>query len=255
MSVEEHAPSPRPGLFQGMLTVWRGGKFLFRHPRLLPFALIPILINIVLFAIGFYLSLSYFNRWLEALIPDGNAWYWIALVYLLTVLVVLVLLLIIVLSFTILANIIASPFNDALSARTESLALGREAGAPFSLVDILREMGRTVIEEFKKILFYLIAVGLLLFLNFIPVLGQALYGFLFTVLTIVWLGLSFLDYAMARHDYRFGGKLAFIRSNFLPVFGYGAGIFAGALIPIFNLAMIPMAVVGGTLLFLDLSSD
>ncbi|MBU2549917.1 MAG: sulfate transporter CysZ [Proteobacteria bacterium] len=248
-------PAARPGLFDGMLAIWRGAGFLAGHPRLLPFALIPVLINVVLFALFFYMSLSYFSHWLDSLIPQSETWYWIALIYLLTIIVIVLLLLIIAFTFTILANIIASPFNDALSAKTEVLASGVDTGAPFSLVGIIKETGRTIIEELKKLLFYGVVVGLLFLLNLIPVLGQTLWGILFMLFTVIWLGLSFLDYALARHGFRFRAKLGFVRRNLFPVLGYGAGVFAGLLIPVFNLAIIPIAVVGGTLLYLELRDD
>jgi len=243
----------RPGFISGLLTPWRGFRFLFAHPRLLSYALLPLIINTVLFIIFFLIGFRYFSRWLEALLPQGQAWYWVILTYLLTVILALLLLLVIVFTFAAVANILASPFNDALSARTEALAAGQLAETPFSFADLFKEIGRTIIEELKKIAFYLAAVAILLLLNLVPMAGQALYGLLFTLLTIVWLGLTFLDYALARHGYRLGQKLNLVRRNFRPVFGFGLGVFAGLLIPVFNLLFLPVAVVGGTLLYVDLT--
>jgi len=245
----------RSGLIIGLLSPLRGAVFFKNHPKLITYAVIPIIINTVLFIVFFYFSLSYFNRWLEALLPQEQAWYWVALTYLLTVILILILLIIIVFTFTVLANLLASPFNDALSARTETLALGLQSGEPFSLKAIVREIGRTIIEELKKIVLFLGTLALISLLNLVPVLGQVLSMVLGGLLTILWLGLSFLDYALARHGYRLGAKIKFIRRNLLPVFGYGLGVFAGLLVPVLNLAFIPMAVVGGTLLYLDLSGN
>lgn len=245
----------RPGLITGLLSPLGGAVFFKNHPRLITYAVIPIIINTVLFVVFFYFSLGYFNRWLEALLPREQAWYWVALTYLLTVVLVLILLIIIVFTFTVLANLLASPFNDALSSRTETLALGLKSPEPFSIKAIIRETGRTIIEELKKIVFFLGTLALISLLNLVPVLGQVLSLILGGLLTILWLGLNFLDYSLARHGYRLGAKLKFVRSNFIPVFGYGLGVFAGLLVPVLNLAFIPLAVVGGTLLYLDLSGD
>jgi len=242
----------RPGFFSGLFTPWRGFRFLATHPRLLSYALLPLIINTVLFVIFFLISFKYFSHWLEALLPQGQAWYWVILTYLLTVVLALLLLLVIVFTFAAAANILASPFNDALSARTEALAAGQLSDTPFSFIGLFKEIGRTIVEELKKIAFYLAAAAVLLLLNLVPVVGQALYGLLFMLLTIAWLGLSFLDYALARHGYRLGQKLNLVRRNFRPVFGFGLGVFAGLLIPVFNLFFIPVAVVGGTLLYVDL---
>lgn len=245
----------RTGILGGLISPIRGALFFVKHPRLMAYAMIPLIINVILFTVFFYLSLNRFSGWLERLLPSGEAWYWVALTYLLTIILAVVLLIIIVFTFTVVANILASPFNDALSARTESLRLGHKTSTPFSLMGILKEAGRTVVEELKKLLFYLLVIGLLFLLNFIPIMGQILYVGLGAAFTILWIGLSFLDYALARHEYRFGGKLRFVRRHFGSVLGYGAGVFLGLLIPVFNLVFIPVAVVAGTLLYLDLGDE
>lgn len=241
----------RPGLVAGLLAPFRGAGMFRRHPRLSVLAAIPVAINTILFALFFYLTVKYFGRWLQALLPQSQAWYWLALTYLLYVILVIVLLLAVVLTFTIMANVLSSPFNDALSARTETLVTG-QGEVSFTLAGLAREMGRTVIEELKKILFYVLVIGLIFTLNLVPVVGSVIYTILATIFTIFWLGLTFLDYAFARHGLKLGDKIRFIRRNYRPVFGFGLSVFGGAVVPVLNLAFFPMAVVGGTLLFLDL---
>ncbi len=245
----------KTGLIGGVLFPLRGAGFIFRHPRLTVYAAIPFLVNLLLFTGFFFFSLRYFNTWLEKLMPQGEAWYWVVLTYLATVVFGLALLLLIGFTFTLAANIIASPFNDALSAKTETLVRGRETSAPFSLPGIIRETGRTVLEEVKKIVFYLAAMACLLLLNLIPVAGQILYVILGTLLTITWLALEFLDYSLSRNQYRFGEKLKFIKLHIFPVFGFGLGVFVVLLIPVINLFLIPMAVVAATLLYVELAGD
>ena len=254
MPTDPIPPKPRPGLGVGFFSPWHGARFLLRHPQMIPLTIIPIVINVILFSVFFLLGLKYFGDWLNRLLPQSEAWYWTFLSFFLAIVLALVLLLIIVLTFTAVANILASPFNDALSSKTEALITGRPE-APFSFRAALREAGRTIVEELKKIVFFLaVLVGLLL-LHLLPLLGSFLYTIAFTLFTILWLGLNFLDYALARHNYRLGGKLKFVRLNLRPVLGYGLGVFAGLLIPVFNLVFIPLAVVGGTILYLDLKRD
>lgn len=235
----------------GFLATWRGFLFLLKHRRLLPLAIVPVLINTVLFGLFFYFSLRYFHVWLDRLLPQSDKWYWLVLIYFLTLIVIVLLLLLIVFTFTVVANILASPFNDALSSRTEALVTGRP-DETFSLPGLLKELGRTVIEELKKLGFYLLAVGAILILLLVPVIGSVLYTALMTVLTIFWLGLGFLDYAMARHQYRLGDKLRLGRTHLPAVMGYGLSIFLIVMVPVLNLALIPAAVVGGTLLFIEI---
>lgn len=243
----------KPNLVQGMLYPLKGIDFFMRHPKLMPLAIIPIIINTVFFSVIFYFAYKYFNKWMTSLLPQGDAWYWVVLTYLVAVLVVAFLLLFMALTFTMCANLFASPFNDALSSKTEMIVTGKQ-DSPISLKAIIAEIGRTIVEELKKIGFYVVIAVALLFLNFIPVIGSLIYFVLYTLLTIFWLGMSFLDYTFARHEYKFGAKMKYCRSNLMPVMGFGSAIFVGALIPLFNLVFFPIAVVGGTLLFLDLNA-
>jgi CysZ protein len=248
---EQFPMRPPPGLWSGLFAPWHGARFMMKHPRLWSLALIPIIINAVVLTIFFWISLKYFSGWLDNLLPQSQEWYWIILTYLLMVLLSIVLLLAIVFTFTVTANILASPFNDSLSAQTELLTRGG-VDTPFSIRLALKEAGRTIKEEIKKAVFYLLVVALLLLLNLVPLLGSVVYSLLFSLFTMLWLGLSFLDYSLARKGYRFGDKIKYARRNIRSVFGYGLGVFIGLLIPVFNLLFIPVAVVGGTLLYVSL---
>ncbi|MEW5724438.1 MAG: sulfate transporter CysZ, partial [Thermodesulfobacteriota bacterium] len=250
----EEKTTRKPGLISGLLAHWRGLDFILRHPRLIPLILIPVAINILLFLLVFYLALAHFGDWLNQWLTPAQAWYWAVLYYLLLLVFLAGLILAAVFTFTAAANILASPFNDALSERTELIVAGAQE-KPFSLRAIVKEAGRTVVEELKKILFFLVVFLILLLFNLIPIAGQLVYGALMTLFTILWLGLNFLDYAFARHGFRFGAKIGFVRRNPGAVFGYGLGVFVWLLVPLLNLALIPVAVVGGTLLYLELSKD
>src|SRR3989339_816259 len=136
----------KPGLASGVLAHWRGLDFLMRHPSLLPLIAIPVAINTVFFAVFFWVSFTYFGGWLDGLLPQSEGWYWVILYYVLWVVFVALLLLTMVFTFTALANVLASPFNDALSEKTEVLATG-QGEKPFSLKAVIGEAGRTIIEE------------------------------------------------------------------------------------------------------------
>ena len=246
---------PAPGLTGGLLAVWRGAGFIFRNRSLLPLALFPVIINTILYTVFLAVSLKYFYGWLTGLLPQSEAWYWAVLLYVLMILFGAALILAVVFTFTAVANILASPFNDALSAKTEELATGRQDDRSFSLAAVIKEAGRTVVEELKKIAFYLAAIAVLLLVNMVPLVGPVLYSVLFGLLTILWLALSFLDYSFARHEMRLKDKLGFIKKSFRPSFGYGLGLTVSLAIPFFNLIALPAAVVGGTLLYVELGKS
>lgn len=238
-----------------MLYPFKALPFILKRPALLMISITPVAINSILYIIFFLLSLRYFNGWLDSLMPQSDAWYFIILSYLLLVVFVLLLLVMIVFTFALVANLLASPFNDALSSRSEAEARGVVSSDPFSLSRILMETGRAVIEELKKLFFFLLVLGLLLLLNIVPILGSGASVILSFCFTIFWLGFAFIDYALARHGLRLGAKLRFLMKNIFPVWGFGAGVFVGLLVPVLNLAFIPLAVVGGTLMYVDLTPD
>ena len=244
----------RPGLAGGFFVSLRGMKFILGNRRLLGLALIPITLNTLIFALAFYFGLSYFNDWLAGFLPNSVAWYWNALVWIARTLLILVFMGVLVFVFRPLAEILASPFNDALSARTEFLITGKTPG-PSSLMDILKETYRTVLEELKKLVLLAAALVVVFLFSFVPVVGQIAFAPLLTVVAVYWAGLSYLDVTMARKGFRLKGKIALMKKNFLPVTGYSIGVFLGFLAPIFNLAFISAAVVGGTLLYLDLNQE
>ncbi|MFH1135254.1 MAG: EI24 domain-containing protein [Pseudomonadota bacterium] len=256
MSIEKTAqPSRRrPGLVGGFLFNLKGIKFLLGHRSLMGLALIPIALNTLVFALTIYFGLHFFNEWLAGLLPDSGAWYWLALVWAARIVLVLVFMGVLVFVFRPLAEILASPFNDALAGRTEFLVTGKAPG-PSSLKDILKETSRTVVEELKKLMLLAVALSMVFLFSFIPVIGQMAFAPLLTLVGIFWAGLSYLDVAMARKSYRLGDKIGLMKSNPLPVTGYSVGVFLGFLVPLFNLAFISAAVVGGTLLFLELTEE
>ena len=63
-------------------------------------------------------------------------------------------------------------------------------------------------------------------------------------------GLNALDIPMARHGYRFWEKRQLLWKNLSATLGLGAGNYLTLFIPFVNLALIPLAAVGATLVYL-----
>src|SRR5699024_10535668 len=101
------------------------GLNLIREPRLRPYVIIPLLINVVLIVVLLSLFGWQLDNWLDAWLaglPDWLAWlenilWWIGLI---------TASLLFCYFFTFLAMLIASPFNGILSARVEQLMTGQE---------------------------------------------------------------------------------------------------------------------------------
>lgn len=253
------------GLLRGASYPLRGLAFLLRHRSLWKLALLPLLINLAVVAgVGAVLfsQLDEVHARLtsDVVLDAPGAWYqwpWYAVKWLglrlAGLLLVVVSAALLYVLFLLLGAIVAAPFNDKLSERVELLVTGRKSPEePFSVVGILREGGRTVLDEARKAgLFVALAIAALA-LNLLPGIGTLLYPVVSGTLTVFFLSLEFVDFSMSRRKLRFRAKREALMRHKRAVFGFGATMFAALAVPVTNLLILPIGAVGGTLLYLEL---
>lgn len=231
----------------GFFYPFRGGRFLSRHPRLWKYVLVPFLVNLLVFSGAVYLGLNFFNERVVGLIPTGDAWYWVVAYYLLWLLASLLTMVLVFFSFTVVGNLIASPFNDLLSERTEALVRGSADGEPFSW----GAAAKVLIEESKKMALFVILMLLLLLLLLIPGFGPLLYSVLSFLLTVFFLAIEYTGYVFGRKGGRFKEQRGFLMQRKFLTLGFGTGILCLLAIPFLQFFCIPLGVVGATLLWCD----
>ncbi|MCG7945677.1 MAG: EI24 domain-containing protein, partial [Candidatus Thiodiazotropha taylori] len=84
-----------------------GLKLLFK-PGIRPFVLIPLLINIVVFSLLVWLGVDQFEQLMDRFLPDDESWLaWLC--WLLWPLFAIAIILVVFYTFTVIANLIASP--------------------------------------------------------------------------------------------------------------------------------------------------
>ncbi len=150
-------------------------------------------------------------------------------------------------------NLLAAPFNDALSEEVERLLTGRP-GPPFSLRRLVADVLRTLRLEALKLTVYA-AVMLPLFVAsfLVPGAGQVAYtgfGFVFTAL---YFAIDYVDWPASREGRGVRERLGLVRRNKAAMLGFGAGVWAFLWVPVLNLFFMPAAVAGGTRLYLELT--
>lgn len=239
-----------PGLLGGLKAPLAAWSFLWRNPRLLPLAAAPFLINLALFVLAFWLGYGRLSGWVRSWLPEGQGWWWALAGFLLGALVGLFLLAAMVYVFALVGGVIASPFLEALTRRVEDLA-SPQARGQWQEVGFLAEILRVAGQSLKKLLLYLAVMLLLLLLNLLPGLGTGLYALAAFIATCFFLALEFLDYPLDRRGLKLGGKLSYLKGLGLTGLGFGAGVLVLGIIPLLNLLLLPLAAVGGTLLYLD----
>jgi len=240
-----------PGNFsKGFLYPFRAVKFIKKHPPLLKYIIIPFIINVILLSAAVYWGLSFFDSIVVHYIPQGEAWYWLILKYFLWTLAVLVTMVLVFFCFAISGSLIASPFNDLLSEKTEELLTGILNEEPFIMKVFLKDAIQTIMDESKKIIIFIVLMIMLLFLNLLPG-GTLLYSILSVLLTVSFLSIEYTGYVFYRKHLTFKDQRRFIFSQNFLTLGFGFGVMAVLTIPFFQFFCIPLGVVGATCLYHD----
>lgn len=234
------------------LYVLRGALFIRSHRVLWKYAAAPMLISMAVLGIGYGVAYWLFFRLMSPL--SGGEWYWQVLYYVVAVLVTVLLLIIIFFVFTFVATAIASPFNELLSEKTETLVKGTFQDTPFSFIGLLRDSARSIIHSLAIVGIYVGTLIMSLPLLLIPGLGHILFAGVGALLSSYLFAFEFLGFPMDRRRYSFTEKRRFIHSRLRSALGFGLGNVVVASIPLVNILLLPAAAVGGTLLFLELKA-
>ncbi len=221
------------------------GLKLILSPGLRLFVLLPLTLNLVLFIALIGFAMQQFSGWVEAFMPSLPSWASF-LEYLIWPLFVILVLLMVFFSFTMIANIIAAPFNGFLAEKVEVVVRGQDDFPPFSWAELTAMVPRTVGRELRKLGYFLPrAIGLLI-LSFIP--GVNLVATPLWFLFGVWMmAVQYIDYPADNHKLGWNEMLAWLREKRWQSLGFGGSVYLALLIPFVNIVMMPAAVAGATL--------
>lgn len=225
------------------------GFSLIRQPGIRTFVLIPLLVNVVLFAAAFYallLQLDGLFAWLHRQIPEWLSW----LDYLLWPLALITILVLFSFIFSSVANWIAAPFNGLLAEKVEQ-ALTGETPSDSGVMDVVKDIPRTFGREWIKLKYYLPkAIGcLLLFL--IPVVGQTLAPLLWFLLSAWMMAIQYVDYPFDNHKIDFVTMREALKARRGKCLSFGALVTLFSSIPVVNLFVMPVAICGATAMWVD----
>ncbi len=229
------------------------GFSLITQPGLRLFVLVPLLINTVIFALLIALTVGQFSEWIDQLMGWLPNWQWLDFIrWIIWPLVVSLLLVVVMYSFSIVANIIAAPFNGLLAEKTEELLVGQEVVARETFWQALKDAPRVIGKEVRKLLYYLPRALLVAILSLI-------FTFIFPpVATLLWfllgawmMALQYCDYPMDNHKHSLANVKAAIASRRMTSLGFGAVVMFGTMIPVVNFIIMPVAVCGATVYWVE----
>lgn len=232
-----------------------GGAKIIASPGMKRFVLIPLIANIIVFIFLTSLLIQYFSAVTNYFSDALSGWAWMAyfaaiIATILSGLAAFVILLIYGYSFNLITNIIAAPFYGMLAEKIEHKLTGNVA--PEESISSLTV--RTLQRELVK-LWYFISRGFLVFfclfiLAFIPILN-----FLVPFVAVFWgtwvLTLQYVDYPADNNHISFNELRRQIKNKRYSTLGFGGVILVGSMVPIINIFIMPIAVAGGTLFWIN----
>lgn len=223
------------------------GLKLITTPGLRRFVAMPLTINILFFSLSIWVLIKQFTPLVEswiAKLPEWLGW----LEWLFWIIFAITALLLVFYTFSILANLIAAPFNGLLSEAVEKYLTGQTLPSSSSLFTVLKEAPMAVFDEVRKIGYFLLLAIPLLILFWIPLLNLAA-PVLWALFSAWMMAVEYCDYPMGNHGMRFAEQRQRLRQKRLLSLGFGGATLLATMIPLFNFLVMPAAVAGATSLW------
>jgi len=224
------------------------GFGLIVKPGIRRFVIVPLLINVVLFATAIVFGAQQLVDFIDWMIMR---WPWAQwLTWLLWPIFLILVLAVVYFAFSIVANLIGAPFNGRLAGAVEVYLTGPSGHSETGLKELPGEIKAAIKSEAEKFLYFLIRAIPLLVLFIVPsILPFApVIWFLFGA----WmLSLEYLDYPLGNKGRLFPAIRQIAARNRAVSLGFGTGVMCITLIPVMNFIAMPIAVAGATKLALE----
>lgn len=229
----------------GFKYVFSGFKLIVQ-PGIRIYVLIPLLINTILFAS----VIAYGSNLLSDFLDSWSTAWWEWTKWILWPLFVMLSLAVIFFCFSIVANLIAAPFNGFLAEAVESKLSNAMLTDTSSIRAIPGEIIKAMKSESRKFLYFIIRAIPLLLLFIIPI-AQVAAPFLWILFGSWMLALEYIDYPMANHGIVFLEQRKIMTIEKKQTFGFGLGIMLLTFIPVINFVAMPVAVAGASKLWVE----
>ena len=224
------------------------GFNLLLKPGIRRYVIIPLLVNILLFSLVIFYGaheVIHLSDWLT------STWHWAEwLIWLIWPLFVILSVTVIFYCFTLIANLIAAPFNGFLAEAVEFHLTGTRPGAATGTSSLIGEIFRSLKSEFHKFIYFVVRALPLLILFIIPMVN--------TVAPFVWMlfcswlmALEYLDFPMSNQGMHFPDIREKLKMRRQLCIGFGLGTLLLTMIPVLNFVAVPVAVTSATKLWVN----
>ncbi len=219
------------------------GLTLLTRPELRKYLIIPLCINMVLYSIALALCYFYISDLIAQFIPSWLSW----LEWLIWPLFFMSFSVVGFFSFTLLANLIASPFYSQLAAKTLEIV----SGEPSKIEE--QPITQVVLAELKRMGYLASRMLPLLILFIIPVVNL-IAPFLWALFGAWGMGLEFMAYPLENKGLLFSQQKDEAKNRRIGVLSFGGLTVVGLSIPVLNLIIAPAAVIGATVYIYGISA-
>lgn len=226
------------------------GAQLLSHPKLRIFVLIPLLINVFIFASAFWFLFSSVSMWIESYmvgLPEWLSW----LSYLIWPVLIFSILVSFSFVFSTVANLIAAPFNGLLAEKTEMLLIGSAINDD-GMLDLVKDLPRIFKRELQKWAYFLPRMLLCALLFFIPAFGQTLAPLIWFVFSGWMMAIQYADFPFDNHKITFTDMKKALAARAGKNLTFGMLISFFTTLPIINFIIMPIAVCGATAFWVDI---
>lgn len=225
------------------------GWHLITQKGLRRFVILPILFNILLLTGLFWLFINQISTlidWFMNYMPDWLGF--LSAVFLFFSIVMILLLFYFI--FVTLSGFIAAPFNGLLAEKVERMLTGKPLNDE-GLIDFLRDIPRMLAREWQKLWYSLPKIVALFLLGFIPLIGQTVIPILTFIFTAWMMAIQYCDYPFDNHKISFDiMKTALGEKQTLNI-TFGALVTCCTFLPFVNLLIMPVAVCGATVMWVE----
>jgi CysZ protein len=242
-------PTSADSIARGLHYLQRGAQLIV-EPQLRLFVLVPLLVNLGLFIIITGFLIQQFSGLLGILLGWLPDWLDFITIFLWAIFSALIMF-IYGYSFSILTNLIAAPFYGVLAEKTEELLTGEKLEAE----SLIKMVPRVLLRELVKIWYFiwrgvLLSLSLFILSFIIPPISVVAPLILF--LWGAWcICIQYIDYPADNHQTPFLKVRSALGTQKYSSLGFGSLIMIGAMIPLANIFVMPIAVVGGTAFWVD----
>lgn len=219
------------------------GLKLISRPGLRRFVVIPLTINILVFSLLIWGGIEGFSTLMAGLLPEDS--WWIHLEWLLWPLFAITSVLLVFYTFTVIANLIASPFNGLLAEKVEAVVAGQVEDQESGWKEMVRDIVPSILSELRKLGYFILRAIPLLILFLIPGIN-ILAPFLWMAFSAWFLCLEYIDFPMGNHGIRFKDQHERMKTRRLKAMGFGGGLMLMMAVPGLNFLAMPTGVAGAT---------